>query len=250
MRCRSPSRRPLSARRCRRAPGAVAASRRAPQQLATVDSPHARQLAGSMPGRAAHQEAAAAGGPEPTAAGGSAGAAAQQEQRGLAGAFPLVLKKLMENPPREARLGERGSARHLPASPPFFLLLASPCLPAPRLGGRDPVGRGGTGCGVRGGSTRARGRTPGPGVLPRYALCPFPPPRRPAAPSAGSTESQAVGAATGLAGLVPGRLPDPASRRDWKIQPLPSTFRVLRWANPSAWGTRDKSGRDVLVLFP
>ncbi|XP_015483665.1 thyrotroph embryonic factor isoform X3 [Parus major] len=58
-----------------------------------------------MPGRAAHQEAAAAaGGSEPTAAGGSAGAAAQQERRGLAGAFPLVLKKLMENPPREARL--------------------------------------------------------------------------------------------------------------------------------------------------
>lgn len=86
-----------------------------------------------MPGRAAHQEAAAAGGPEPTAAGGSAGAAAQQEQRGLAGAFPLVLKKLMENPPREARLGERGSARrsarHLPASPPFFSSLPPPAFP-------------------------------------------------------------------------------------------------------------------------
>lgn len=33
-------------------------------------------------------------------------------ERGLPGSFPLVLKKLMENPPREARLGEeRGSAR-------------------------------------------------------------------------------------------------------------------------------------------
>ncbi|TFK07275.1 granzyme G-like [Platysternon megacephalum] len=48
-----------------------------------------------MPGRAARQEAAA----------GSAGAAASaQQQRSLAGAFPLVLKKLMENPPRDARL--------------------------------------------------------------------------------------------------------------------------------------------------
>ncbi|XP_069711012.1 thyrotroph embryonic factor isoform X1 [Phaenicophaeus curvirostris] len=73
-----------------------------------------------MPGRAAHQEAAAAGGggggggggtgPEPAAAAGSAGPAAQQQeqqqQRSLAGAFPLVLKKLMENPPREARLDD------------------------------------------------------------------------------------------------------------------------------------------------
>lgn len=128
-----------------------------------------------MPGRAAHQEAAAAaaaGGPEPTAAGGSAGAAAQQEQRGLAGAFPLVLKKLMENPPREARLGERGSARargggggggsarHPPASPTpppssFSSSFSPPPLPrrlpAPRLGGRDPPGHGGTGRGVRSG---------------------------------------------------------------------------------------------------
>lgn len=32
-------------------------------------------------------------------------------ERGLPGSFPLVLKKLMENPPREARLGEGGSAR-------------------------------------------------------------------------------------------------------------------------------------------
>ncbi|XP_040410212.1 thyrotroph embryonic factor isoform X3 [Cygnus olor] len=75
--------------------------------LATVGSPAgARRPAGSMPGRAAHQEAAAAaaGGAEPTAAGGSAGAAGRQEQRGLPGAFPLVLKKLMENPPRDARL--------------------------------------------------------------------------------------------------------------------------------------------------
>ncbi|XP_050810702.1 thyrotroph embryonic factor isoform X1 [Gopherus flavomarginatus] len=48
-----------------------------------------------MPGRAARQEAAA----------GSAGAAASaQQERSLAGTFPLVLKKLMENPPRDARL--------------------------------------------------------------------------------------------------------------------------------------------------
>lgn len=33
-------------------------------------------------------------------------------ERGLPGSFPLVLRKLMENPPRESRLGERrGSAR-------------------------------------------------------------------------------------------------------------------------------------------
>ena len=33
-------------------------------------------------------------------------------ERGLPGSFPLVLKKLMENPPREARLGAGwGSAR-------------------------------------------------------------------------------------------------------------------------------------------
>ncbi|KAH0616847.1 hypothetical protein JD844_028271 [Phrynosoma platyrhinos] len=38
---------------------------------------------------------------EPTA--GNAVTAASQQERGLAGAFPLVLKKLMENPPREAR---------------------------------------------------------------------------------------------------------------------------------------------------
>lgn len=29
-------------------------------------------------------------------------------ERGLPGSFPLVLKKLMENPPRGARLGEGG----------------------------------------------------------------------------------------------------------------------------------------------
>lgn len=29
-------------------------------------------------------------------------------ERGLSGSFPLVLKKLMENPPRETRLGEGG----------------------------------------------------------------------------------------------------------------------------------------------
>ena len=98
----------------RGAAAVAAAWRRAPRPSATVDSPSgARRLAGSMPGRAAHQEAAAAGGAaaEPTAAGGSAGAVAQQpEQQGLAGAFPLVLKKLMENPPRDARLGERAGA--------------------------------------------------------------------------------------------------------------------------------------------
>lgn len=137
-----------------------------------------------MPGRAAHQEAAAAaGGPEPTAAGGSAGAAAQQERRGLAGAFPLVLKKLMENPPREARLGERGGARGGGGSaryPP--VIHPHRPLPAPWLGGRDPPGHGGTG---RGGSTRGRGRAP---RLPPSALS-LPPPPRPAEPSAGSTGS-------------------------------------------------------------
>nr|XP_027309897.1 thyrotroph embryonic factor isoform X1 [Anas platyrhynchos] len=80
------------------------------QPLAARQAPAARRLTGSMPGRAPHQEAAAAaaaaagGGAEPTAAGGSAGAGGRQEQRGLPGAFPLVLKKLMENPPRDARL--------------------------------------------------------------------------------------------------------------------------------------------------
>lgn len=125
-----------------------------------------------MPGRAAHQEAAAAaaGGAEPTAAGGSAGAAAQQEQRGLAGAFPLVLKKLMENPPREARLGERGgggSAQRSPASPPappspFLPLAVFP--PRASEGGtrRVTVGLAAV-CG--GASTRLGGRTPGRDVL-------------------------------------------------------------------------------------
>uniref|UniRef100_A0A8D0H4Q5 TEF transcription factor, PAR bZIP family member n=1 Tax=Sphenodon punctatus TaxID=8508 RepID=A0A8D0H4Q5_SPHPU len=41
--------------------------------------------------------------PQQEAAAGSAGAK-QQERGGLAGAFPLVLKKLMENPPRDTRL--------------------------------------------------------------------------------------------------------------------------------------------------
>ncbi|XP_062989667.1 thyrotroph embryonic factor isoform X2 [Elgaria multicarinata webbii] len=49
-----------------------------------------------MSSRAAPQETAA------VAAGGTAAAAPQE--RGLTGAFPLVLKKLMENPPRDARL--------------------------------------------------------------------------------------------------------------------------------------------------
>lgn len=33
-------------------------------------------------------------------------------EKGLPGSFPLVLKKLMENPPREARLGEGGVRAH------------------------------------------------------------------------------------------------------------------------------------------
>lgn len=52
----------------------------------------------SMSSRAAPQEVAAAAGT----------AGAVQQERGLTGAFPLVLKKLMENPPRDARLGEGG----------------------------------------------------------------------------------------------------------------------------------------------
>lgn len=32
-------------------------------------------------------------------------------EKGLPGSFPLVLRKLMENPPREARLGEGGGPR-------------------------------------------------------------------------------------------------------------------------------------------
>lgn len=128
----------------RGAAAVAAAWRRAPRPSATVDSPSgARRLAGSMPGRAAHQEAAAAGGAaaEPTAAGGSAGAVAQQpEQQGLAGAFPLVLKKLMENPPRDARLGERAGAAGargtstFPPPPPFPALHSPPSTapPSPR----------------------------------------------------------------------------------------------------------------------
>nr|XP_008108954.1 PREDICTED: thyrotroph embryonic factor isoform X2 [Anolis carolinensis] len=41
---------------------------------------------------------------EPAAGDAVVAVAASQPERGLAGAFPLVLKKLMENPPREARL--------------------------------------------------------------------------------------------------------------------------------------------------
>ncbi|XP_053109619.1 thyrotroph embryonic factor isoform X2 [Hemicordylus capensis] len=53
-----------------------------------------------MSSRAAHQEAATV-----AAAGAVAGTAGAAElERGLAGAFPLVLKKLMENPPRDTRL--------------------------------------------------------------------------------------------------------------------------------------------------
>lgn len=56
---------------------------------------------------------ASGGGKKPPvepAQGGPAGRAAGE--RGLPGSFPLVLKKLMENPPREARLGEgRGQPR-------------------------------------------------------------------------------------------------------------------------------------------
>ncbi|XP_044310914.1 thyrotroph embryonic factor isoform X2 [Varanus komodoensis] len=40
----------------------------------------------------------------PEAAAAAATAAAAPQERGLTGAFPLVLKKLMENPPRDARL--------------------------------------------------------------------------------------------------------------------------------------------------
>lgn len=35
-------------------------------------------------------------------------------ERGLPGSFPLVLKKLMENPPRGARLGEGGEGPRAP----------------------------------------------------------------------------------------------------------------------------------------
>lgn len=49
-------------------------------------------------------------------------------ERGLSGSFPLVLKKLMENPPRETRLGEGGAARA--------------CLGAGFLQGRGLVGAG------------------------------------------------------------------------------------------------------------
>lgn len=73
-------------------PAAASGVSESPRELSQPAS--LARPAGSMPGRAAHQEAAA----------GSAGAATQPE-RGLAGAFPLVLKKLMENPPRDARLG-------------------------------------------------------------------------------------------------------------------------------------------------
>ncbi|XP_019344851.1 thyrotroph embryonic factor isoform X2 [Alligator mississippiensis] len=72
-------------------PAAASGVSESPRELSQPAS--LARPAGSMPGRAAHQEAAA----------GSAGAATQPE-RGLAGAFPLVLKKLMENPPRDARL--------------------------------------------------------------------------------------------------------------------------------------------------
>lgn len=114
-----------------------------------------------MPGRAAHQEAAAAaGGPEPTAAGGSAGAAAQQERRGLAGAFPLVLKKLMENPPREARLGERGGALGGGGS-----ARRPPLIPLRRPAARRP------------GPAAGEAARPGPVTLPRPSLPP--PPGRP-----------------------------------------------------------------------
>ncbi|ETE68595.1 Transcription factor VBP, partial [Ophiophagus hannah] len=53
-----------------------------------------------MSSRAAPQEVAAATGT----------AGAVQQERGPTGAFPLVLKKLMENPPRDAPLGEGGGS--------------------------------------------------------------------------------------------------------------------------------------------
>lgn len=55
----------------------------------------------------AHQEAAV----EATVGAAGAAAAAQPEL-GLTGALPLVLKKLMENPPRDARLGEGDGSAH------------------------------------------------------------------------------------------------------------------------------------------
>lgn len=54
----------------------------------------------SMSSRAAPQEVAAA----------AETAGAVQQERGPTGAFPLVLKKLMENPPRDACLGEGGGS--------------------------------------------------------------------------------------------------------------------------------------------
>lgn len=51
-------------------------------------------------------------------------------ERGLSGSFPLVLKKLMENPPRETRLGEGGGGA------------ARACLGAGFLQGRGLVGAG------------------------------------------------------------------------------------------------------------
>lgn len=55
---------------------------------------------------------ASGGGKKPPVAPSQAGPAGRAGgERGLPGSFPLVLKKLMENPPREARLGEgRGLA--------------------------------------------------------------------------------------------------------------------------------------------
>uniref|UniRef100_A0A670XTQ3 Uncharacterized protein n=1 Tax=Pseudonaja textilis TaxID=8673 RepID=A0A670XTQ3_PSETE len=58
-----------------------------------------------MSSRAAPQEVAAAAA---AAAAGTAGAV--QQERGPTGAFPLVLKRLMENPPRDAPLGEGGGS--------------------------------------------------------------------------------------------------------------------------------------------
>lgn len=135
-----------------------------------------------MPGRAAHQEAAAAaGGPEPTAAGGSAGAAAQQERRGLAGAFPLVLKKLMENPPREARLGERGGAAGARGAPRS----STPTAPFPPRGSEGGTRR--VTAGLAAGGAPA-GEAARPGSLPPSAPS-LPPPPWPAEPRAGSTGS-------------------------------------------------------------
>lgn len=48
-------------------------------------------------------------------------------ERGLSGSFPLVLKKLMENPPRETRLGEGGGGGGSRVSGGGVSARAGPC---------------------------------------------------------------------------------------------------------------------------